>query len=385
MSGAIERQRYGTIVIGGGQAGLAAGYHLARRGLDFVILDASERIGDSWRQRWDSLRLFTPAAYNGLPGMRFPAAPHYFPTKDEMGDFLEEYAVRFDLPVRSGTRVDRLGRDGDAFVVTAGEQRLEADNVIVAMANYQQPQVPSFADELDPTITQIHSFDYRSPSQLRPGPVLIVGAGNSGSEVAMELAPRHSVTLSGRDTGEIPFRGRTTAARFVFMPLLLRFVFRKVLSVNTPVGRKVRPKAVSRGGPLIRVKRRDLAAAGVERVGRTAGVRDGRPVLDDGRVLDVANIVWCTGFRAGFESWIDLPVHGEHGPRHRSGVVPDQPGLYFTGLHFLRSLSSGMVQGASDDSAHVVRQLARRTTSEGRRAMGDGRAAVGAGVGAPAV
>lgn len=366
MDSAPGTERLETIVIGGGQAGLAVGYHLARERLPFVILDASERVGDAWRNRWDSLRLFTPARYNGLPGMKFPAPPHSFPTKDEMGDFLEQYARTFELPVRSGVRVDRLSRSGDRWVVSAGDRRLEADNVIVAMANYQKPRVPDFADDLDPEIVQLHSAEYRNPGQLRPGPVLLVGAGNSGSEIAMELARDHHVIMSGRDTGQLPFRISSLPGRLLFLPLLLRFVFRRVLTIHTPMGRAARPKLLSQGGPLIRVKRRELADSGVERVGRTAGIREGLPVLVDGRVLEVANVVWCTGYRTGFESWIDAPIHGDHEPRHEGGVVPDQPGLFFTGLHFLRAAVSAMVHGTGRDAAFIAEQVAERVAERKR-------------------
>ncbi len=358
-SGAPER--YDTVVIGGGQAGLAAGYHLKRRGVSFVILDASERIGDVWRERWDSLRLFTPAAYNGLPGMDCPGHPHYFPTKDEFADFLEDYAARFELPIRLGSRVDRLGRNEDGFIVRAGDRRLEAKNVVVAMASYQKPHVPAFAAELDPSIVQIHSAEYRNPDQLRPGRVLLVGSGNSGAEIARELAASHDVWLSGRDVGEIPFRPRSRVGRVMMVPVL-RLLFHRILTVDTPIGRALRPKVLGRGGPLIRVKKRDLDRSGVHRVTRTAGVRDGMPVLEDGRILDVQNVVWCTGFHPGFETWIDLPVHGEnpHEPRHERGVSLDQPGLFFLGLFFQRALSSNMIQGLRRDAREVVDQVAAR-------------------------
>ncbi|HSM59123.1 MAG TPA: NAD(P)/FAD-dependent oxidoreductase [Candidatus Sulfomarinibacteraceae bacterium] len=348
---------YDTVVVGGGQSGLATGYFLKRQGRDFVILEARDQIGDVWRERWDSLRLFTPAAYNGLPGMPFPAAPHTFPTKDEMADYLQAYAARFELPVRTGVRVDDLSRNGRRFTLAAGELRIEAENVVVAMANYQRPKTPSFAQELDPGIVQIHSFDYRNPSQLQEGGVLIVGAGNSGSEIAMELAPRHKTWMSGRDTGHIPFRIEGAAARVVLIRLVLRFLFHRVMTVNTPLGRKIRPKVISRGGPLIRVKPDDLAAAGVERAPRTVGVRQGRPLLEDGRVLDVANVVWCTGYRPGF-SWINLPIHGDKEPKHERGVVPGYPGLYFVGLHFQYALSSAMIHGVGRDARYIAGHIA---------------------------
>src|SRR6185436_5848326 len=177
---ATSMSAFDVIVIGGGQSGLAMGHALAQRGKSFVILDAHARIGDAWRKRWDSLRLFTPARYDGLDGLRFPAPPHSFPTKDEMADYLEAYAKHFQLPVRTGTRVERLTREGDRYVVIAGGRRLEADHVVVAMASYQRPRVPAFAQDLDPRIVQMKSLDYRRPGQLPPGDVLVVGAANSG-------------------------------------------------------------------------------------------------------------------------------------------------------------------------------------------------------------
>ena len=351
-------EAFDVIVIGGGQAGLSVGYHLARRGVRFVILDAAERVGDAWRKRWDSLRLFTPAKFDALPGMAFPAPPNTFPTKDEMADYLEAYAARFGLPVRSGMRVERLWRRDGEYVVRAGEVELEAPQVVVAMANYQRKTTPEFARELRDDIVQIHSFDYRNPGQLAPGGVLIVGAGNSGSELAMELSREHPVWMAGRDTGHIPFRIEGFLGRLILVRLVLKVIFHRVFTIGNWIGRKIRPKMVGKGGPLIRVKPKDLARAGVVRVSRVAGVDNGRPRLDDGRVLDVSNVVWCTGFHPGF-SWIDLPIIGDRGePRHVGGIVPDAPGLYFVGLHFLYSASSAMVHGVGRDAARIAKLAA---------------------------
>jgi putative flavoprotein involved in K+ transport len=229
------------------------------------------------------------------------------------------------------------------------------------MANYQRPKVPGFASELRDDIVQLHSAAYRNPAQLREGGVLLVGAGNSGSEIAMELVRDHPVFMSGRDTGHIPFRIEGPAGRLILVRLVLKGLFHRVLTVATPVGRKVRPTVVGRGGPLIRVKPRDLAAAGVTRVPRTAGVERGWPRLEDGRVLDVTNVVWCTGFHPGF-SWVDLPVFDGRGePRHESGVVPESPGLYFVGLHFLHALSSAMIHGVGRDAARIAEAVAARS------------------------
>lgn len=359
--------RFNTIVIGGGQAGLSVGYHLARRSLNFVILDASQRIGDSWRNRWDSLRLFTPARFNGLDGLPYPAPPHYFPTKDEMADYLEDYAARFHLPVQSGMRVERVTKNGERFVVTAGGQQFESEHVVVAMANYQQSRIPPFATQLDPAILQLHSAAYRSPAQLQPGPVLIVGAGNSGSELAMELARHHPIFMAGRSTGQLPFRIEGRAARLFLVKLVLRFLFHRVLTVKTPMGRAIRLKVLHKGGPLIRVKQQDMDAAGVQRVPRLAGVQDGLPLLADGRSLEVANVLWCTGYQPGF-SWIDLPGFTDAEPPHERGVVHSQPGLFFVGLHFLYSLSSSMIHGVGRDADFIAGQIAARSPAPARAA-----------------
>jgi putative flavoprotein involved in K+ transport len=359
-SSAPVAERHEVIVIGGGQAGLSVGYHLQRQGVPFVILDARARIGDAWRERWDSLRLFTPRRYDGLDGMRFPGAANDFPTKDEMADYLESYATRLGLPVRTGTRVDRLSREGDRYLLIVGGRRLEARHVVVAMSSYQRGVTPAFAAQLDPAITQLHSVDYRRPSQLPPGDVLLVGAGNSGAEIAIDLArDGRRVWISGRDVGQIPFSVQSPMLRRLLLPILFRIVFHRILTLATPIGRKVRPKLITGGMPLIRTRGRDLAVAGVTRAPRMEGVRDGYPLLADGTVRRVSGVVWCTGFDMG-HSWIDLPVFDTHGePGQERGVVPGEPGLYFVGPHFLYSASSTMIHGIGRDAQHVAKRIAR--------------------------
>ena len=371
-----SHETFHTIVIGGGQAGLSVGYYLARQGRSFAILDASQRVGDTWRKRWDSLRLFTPAAFDGLAGMKFPAPPFSFPTKDDMADYLEAYARRFQLPIRSGIRVDRLTRAGSRYLVEAGSHRYEADHVVVAMSSYQVPRVPAFAKELRPDIVQMHSLEYRSPRQLKAGGVLLVGAGNSGAEIAIETAREHQTWISGRDTGHVPFRIDGLAARLFLVRFLFRIVFHRLLTVDTPIGRRVRRRMFTRGAPLIRVKPKQLTAAGVQRVAKVAGVQNGLPVLEDGRVLDVTNVIWCTGFGNGL-SWIDLPIFEANGePRHRSGISTDEPGLYFVGLHFLHSMSSTMIHGIARDAKRIADTIDHRTraaNARSREVTSDGR------------
>ena len=354
---------FDTVVVGGGQAGLATGYHLAKRRRSFVILDASERVGDAWRNRWDSLRLYSPAGYDGLPGMRFPAKRTSYPTTHEMADYLESYAARFELPVRSATAVETLTKEGERYVLAAGEQRFESDNVVVATGVMQKPYVPSFAPELDPRITQLHSADYRNLSQLQDGPVLVVGASHSGSDIAFEAAATHRTILSGVDTGQIPARVDTRRGRMGFR--LLFFAGSHILTMDTPMGRKMREHIRHGGAPLLRHRRKELLAAGVERtLARTVGVDDGMPVLDDGTVLDVRNVVWCTGFRPDL-SWIDVPYAREDDgyPVQYRGVVDSAPGLYFVGLLFLHSFTSMLVGGTGRDAERVARHIAAQPVS----------------------
>jgi len=349
--------RVQVVVIGGGQAGLSVGYCLKRRGLSFVILEANPRIGDAWRKRWDSLRLFTPAKYDGLIGLPFPAPAFSFPTKDEMADYLETYARHFELPVLTGIKVDRVWRDGARYVVDAGDRRFEADHVVVAMATYQAARVPAFAQALDRGVVQLHSSEFKNSSQLRAGDVLIVGAGNSGADIAIDIARSHRTWLSGRHPGHVPFHIESRIAR-VILPLIFRVLFHRILTVDTPMGRRARPSIISKGGPLIRVKPADLVAAGVERTPRVTGVRDGKPLLADGRVLDVANVIWCTGFKQEF-GWIDPSVTGPDGwPKEERGVVASAPGLYFTGLAFQYAFSSMLILGAGRDAEHVAKHIA---------------------------
>ena len=361
----MDTERTETVIIGGSQAGLATGYHLTQRGRQILILEASERIGDAWRNRWDSLHLFTPARHDSLPGWAFPAKGWSFPSKDEMGDYLEAYAGKFRLPVRTGVRVDRVSRQGDGYLVEAGDRRYEAANVVVATGPYQTPKVPGFAAALHPDIRQFHSSAYRSPSQFADGPVLVIGAGNSGVELALEAARTgHETVLAGRHPGNIPFDIEGTASRLFMERFVLRFMFHRVFTLHTPIGRRIEPKFRAHGGALIRIKPKQLDAAGIERTGRVAGTEEGRPVLEDGRVLDVGTVAWATGFSHDF-SWIDTgPLRPDGEPSHERGVLNDRPGMYFVGLHFLYAMSSSMVHGVSRDAEYIAGRIAEdpRTT-----------------------
>jgi putative flavoprotein involved in K+ transport len=345
-----------VLIIGAGQAGLALGYHLQRQGRQTLLVDRNERIGDSWRSRWDSLKLYSPASRDGLPGLPFPAGRNAYPTKNEMADYLEAYAAHFELPLRLGAAVETLTQEDGRFVARAGGSRIEADTVVVASGVFSKQHVPAFANELDPAITQLHSSAYRNRGQLQDGPVLVVGASHSGSDIAHEAAATHDVVLSGRDTGQLPASVESRRGRTLFRGLF--FAGTHILTVDTPLGRKMRPHIRHGGAPLLRYRRSDLRRAGVERVlERTAGVQDGLPVLDGGRVLDVRNVVWCTGFRPDF-GWIQLPLSlGDDGYPVQYRGASTTPGLYFVGLPFLHSFASMLIGGAGRDAERVADQI----------------------------
>lgn len=357
-----------SVVIGGGQAGLTMGYYLSQHDRSFVILDAGSRVGDAWRNRWDSLRLFIPAGFSSLPGMPFPAANAYFPTKDEMASYLESYSDQFDLPVQLDTTVESLTRNGDRYVLDAGTQRISADHVVVATGGYHHPNVPGFAPRLAPSITQLHSSEYRNPDQLSEGDVLVIGAGNSGAEIAIELAAGRRVWLSGRDTGHLPQWDSDDLPRWLFWfnGRIFQWLFSDLLTVDTWLGRKMKARSQKGGDPLIRLTPDDLEQAGVERVPRVEGMVDGTPRLDDGRLLDAAAVIWATGFRPDF-SWIEVPglsCDADGSPIHDRGVVDDEPGLYFLGLPFQRSVLSATLVGVGSDAQYIANYLLTRADGD---------------------
>ena len=360
-----------TVVVGAGQAGLATARELLARGRDCIVLERNGAVGDGWRQQYDSLRLYTPARHDALPGLRVPGDPRAFPGKDDVAGYLADYARHFELPVRLGVRVEqvRASADGDGFVVSTDDGVIECRNVVVATGTFgRAPHVPPFATDLDPAILQLHSSEYRRVSQLRDGPVLVVGASHSGCDIAHELAQQRPTTLAGRDCGQLGVRWDSPAVHALF-PLLL-FAWRHVLTRRTPMGRRAMAGIRHHGGPMLRVKREDLAAAGVDRrTERVTGVVDGRPALADGTVLDVANVVWATGFEQRFD-WLDLPVVGDDGwPREYRGVAQDVPGLYFCGLSFQYSFSSMVLPGVGRDAAYVARHLDRNRAADKARSV----------------
>ena len=348
-----ELARVQAVIVGGGQAGLATAHGLAARGVSYTVLEADRRIGDQWRRRWDSLRLFTPARYDGLPGLKFPAPAASFPGKDEMADYLDVYARDGALRVRTGVRALTLARRGDSYMLETTSGMIAADHVVVA-TGYQRPKVPAFAAGINPAITQLSAGEYRNPSQLT-GEVLVVGAGTSGVEIAIEAAQAgHRTVLAGRGTGAVP------SITYAFNGKFFWFYANRIASVRTPMGRRMKPLVLAHGAPLIRLKMGDAIAAGVERAPRIVGIDDGNPVFDGGRRARPDTIVWCTGFARDY-SWIRMAVVGADGfPRHTDGVAEGEPGLYFVGLPFQTRLASGLIGGVGEDAALVATVIANR-------------------------
>jgi len=347
-------EEFNTIVIGAGQAGLAAGYHLQRKGVHFVILDENDAIGASWRKRWDSLRLFTPTYNNHLPGMKFPKPDFYFPTKDETADYLETYARQFSLPVRFGKRVDSLQRNEAGYHVTAGQDHFHARNVIITTGAFHSPYIPRLAQQFSEGIFQMHSTDYKKPSDIPARKTLVVGAGNSGAEIALDLArDGKKVWLAGRDVGTIPADklGKILGGKPYW------WFLRNVMTIDTPLGKRMKKAVLTHGSPLVRTRLEEVTQAGVELLPRLVDSQDDIPCAEDGRVIAAESIIWATGYRPDYD-WIKLPIFDEGGrPLHERGVVKNAPGLFFIGLLFQTGLTSSLLGGVGQDARTVTDQI----------------------------
>jgi putative flavoprotein involved in K+ transport len=340
-----------VVVIGGSQAGLAVGYHLAQRGLRFVILDAGSDTGYMWRSRWDSLTLFTPAQYSGLPGMAFPSPKDTYPSKDDVASYLQAYVSAFDLPVRLNAKVTALTQRDGACVVATADEEFTASQVVVATGPFQVPFVPPVAGELDEAVFQIHSADYRNPSQLPEGRVLVVGGGNSGFQIAEELAATRKVDLAvGKRVPSLPQR---LLGKDLFW-WLSGIGFMKI-STNSRLGRKLAKRDV-----LIGSSARGLRRSGVRLRKRLASAVGRRAVFDDGSEQDIDAIVWATGYRSDF-SWIDIPtIKDESGDIiHRRGIT-DAPGVLFIGLTWQHTRGSALIGFVGDDAAFISGHIGSR-------------------------
>jgi putative flavoprotein involved in K+ transport len=342
-----------VIVIGAGQAGLAVAAELSRHGLRFLVVDAASEIGSTWRSRWDSLRLFSPAQYDGLPGMGFPAPADTYPTKDEVADYLAAYAAAFQLPVLLDCAVTRLQRRDDRFVVHTTQGTLRALQVVVATGPFQHPVVPAVADGFGPEVTQVHSSSYRNPADLPRGTVLVVGGGNSGLQIAEELAATRDVVLAtGRPSVQLPQRilGRDLFWWLSVLGLLGR-------TADSRLARRMRAK----GDLVIGTSYRSVARAGVTLRPRLVAASLEGATFEDGTTARPAAVVWATGFRRDYR-WIDVPgvvVDGE--VVHRRGVT-DVPGLSFIGLPWQRTRGSALLGFVQHDARWLAGEVAAGRT-----------------------
>ncbi|MGN8026294.1 flavin-containing monooxygenase [Microbacterium sp. 22242] len=346
-------------IVGAGAAGLHTARRAQERGARIEVFDAHARIGDSWRERYRSLRLFTPRRWVELPGLRLDIGVFDYPTAAQLADYLERYAATFEIPVRTATRVQRLSAEPDGrfrLELDSGEE-IVAGKVVVAAGAHHRPILPAFASELDPAIRQVHSVAYRGPEDLAAGPVLVVGAANSGTDIALEAAANgHDTVIAGRHPGQVPGRIDTPVGNLISSIFIRRL---RNLTIDTEKGRRAWERQRGHGVNLVRNHVADLRKAGIRQVGRVAGVDDGLPVLEDGERLRPATVVWCTGSRPILD-WIDLPgFEDENGIRHERGLSTTVPGLAFMGLPFQYSIASPTLMGMGRDAEYVVEHLLR--------------------------
>ncbi|HKI22791.1 MAG TPA: NAD(P)/FAD-dependent oxidoreductase [Gaiellaceae bacterium] len=339
---------YDVVVIGAGQAGLAIGYFL-KQGRKFVILEAADAIGSAWRDRWESLRLFTPRRYSGLPGLPFPGDPEGYPDRDEVIAYLERYAETFELPVELKSAVRTLTRENGQFVLEVDGRRIIAEQIVVATGPFQKPFIPEMASRLEADVLQAHSTGYRKPTDLAEGTVLVVGGGNTGFQIAEELSSTRRVVLAvGSRQMPLPQR---LLGRDLFWWLTKTRLFST--AVESRLGQKLRTRETLIGSSPRKLRR----SYGVELKPRVVDA-EGRIVrFEDGSELDVDAVIWATGYRPDY-SWIDLPVFDPDGRlRHRRGVT-EVPGVYFLGLTWQHTRGSALIGWVKDDAEFVAEQIA---------------------------
>ena len=359
MTSTITNHR-DVVVVGGGQAGLAVGYHLAKQGTDFTILEAAAEPATAWRERWDSLKLFTSARYDSLPGMEFPGDPDRYPTRDEVADYLTDYAREFNLPVELNSRVLAVRRQDDGYVVELADRAYEARQVVIATGPFQTPFVPRIAKDLGDGVVQMHSTSYRSPGSVPDGRVLVVGGGNTGFQIAEELSGSREVHLAiGSRQTPLPQR---ILGRDLFWYLDAIGLIRK--STATRIGRLMR----KREDTLIGSNPRRARRHGIEFHGRAVAGAGSTVSFADGAALDVRGVIWATGFQVD-HSWIDVPVFDEDGRAVHERGVTRSPGLYFLGQLWQHTRGSALLGWVKDDAAYIADKVAAFSTAASQPAL----------------
>lgn len=341
---------YDVLVIGAGQAGLSLGYYLKKNKVSFLLLDKGSEIGQSWRKRYDSLKLFTPRLFSSLPGLSLSGDPGGYPAKDEISDYLLKYAKEFSLPVKLGTVVSKLAKDGECYVLSTNQGEYRSKQVVVATGPFQLPNIPEFSKFLSDEVLQLHSSEYKNPNQLLSGTTVVVGAGNSGSQIAVEIADHRDVYLS---VGHKPrFMPQDLGGKSIF------WWFDKLgllkANVNSKVGQMIRNKPDPIFGYELKM---NLSNGGIQLKPKAISANDNEIMFEDQSIVKVRNLIWSTGFQLDY-SWIKIPaIFNEKGlPIHERGVT-NIHGLYFLGLPWQYIRGSALLQGVGADAEYLAKQM----------------------------
>jgi len=401
-----------TVIVGGGQAGLAISYYLSKEGREHVVLERAPAVANAWRnQRWDSFTLVTPNFQVRMPGAEYDGNdPYGFMSLAEVVEYFDNYVERFHLPVHCGVEVFSIEKLGDRYVILSSETNYEAKNVVIATGLYQSPKIPPFSAEVPPSVLQLHSMDYKNPSTLPEGAVLVVGTGQSGAQIAQELYQSgRKVYLSIGSAGRVPrrYRGKDINDWFTRMGIFDTKVeeLKSAADKFQPHpqisgkngGQSLNLHQFARDGVILLGHVRDahkgqlilapdlketLAAVDQFEIdalrkiddyisrAELAAPTESVPRLFDGykqeeltelnlEGMGISTVIWATGYDFDF-SVVKLPVVDSDGYPIQERGVTGYPGLYFLGLPWLYSRRSGILFGVSDDAAYLAAHIAGR-------------------------
>ncbi len=348
----MDTARHEVVVIGGGQAGLALGYHLAHQTRRFTILDAGDTHAAAWRSRWDSLTLFTPARYDALPGRAFPGDPDRYPTRDEVVEYLTDYAREFELPVELNARVRAVHACERGYLVETDDRAYEAEQVVIATGPFQTPRIPTIAQHLAADVQQLHSSDYQRADDLADGPVLVVGGGNTGFQIAHELAATREVHLAiGSRQTPLP---QQLLGRDLFAILSATGLMGK--TIDSRLGRRLSGRDALIGSSPRAIRRR-----GVHVRPRATGGAATTITFADESTLDPQTVIWATGFGVDY-SYVDAPVFDDDGTVIHTRGVTAATGLYVLGMPWQHTRGSALLGWVKDDAQHIAAQISKLAT-----------------------